>query len=72
MPADRKLTRRLLRFGDFPGQPDLRFKPLMIAIDEGYKRNRHLKNAPCRLVVGLASLPLGAPVELEIIFEVTK
>jgi enamine deaminase RidA (YjgF/YER057c/UK114 family) len=26
---------------------------------------------PCRLVYGVASLPLGAPVELEIIFEVT-
>jgi enamine deaminase RidA (YjgF/YER057c/UK114 family) len=27
---------------------------------------------PSRLVYGVASLPLGAPVELEIIFEVTK
>ena len=27
---------------------------------------------PCRLVYGVASLPLGASVELEIIFEVTK
>ena len=27
---------------------------------------------PCRLVYGVASLPLGTPVELEIIFEVTK
>ena len=26
---------------------------------------------PCRLVYGVASLPLGAPVELEVIFEVT-
>ena len=26
---------------------------------------------PCRLVYGVASLPLGTPVELEIIFEVT-
>jgi len=25
---------------------------------------------PCRLVYGVASLPLGTPVELEIIFEV--
>ena len=25
---------------------------------------------PCRLVYGVASLPLGAPVELEVIFEV--
>jgi len=27
---------------------------------------------PCRLVYGVASLPLGTPVELEIIFEVVK
>jgi enamine deaminase RidA (YjgF/YER057c/UK114 family) len=27
---------------------------------------------PCRLIYGAASLPLGTPVELEIIFEVTK
>ena len=26
--------------------------------------------SPCRLVYGVASLPLGTPVELEIIFEV--
>ncbi len=28
--------------------------------------------SPCRLVYGVASLPLGAPVELEIIFEVAR
>jgi len=27
---------------------------------------------PCRLVYGVASLPLGVPVELELIFEVTN
>jgi enamine deaminase RidA (YjgF/YER057c/UK114 family) len=27
---------------------------------------------PCRLVYGVASLPLGVPVELEIIFEVAQ
>ena len=27
---------------------------------------------PCRLVYGVASLPLGTPVELEIIFEVAR
>jgi enamine deaminase RidA (YjgF/YER057c/UK114 family) len=26
---------------------------------------------PCRLVYGVASLPLGTPVELELIFEVS-
>ncbi|HQR38188.1 MAG TPA: RidA family protein [Blastocatellia bacterium] len=29
-----------------------------------------MDKSPCRLVYGVASLPLGAPVELEIIFEV--
>jgi enamine deaminase RidA (YjgF/YER057c/UK114 family) len=29
------------------------------------------EKSPCRLVYGIASLPLGAAVELEIIFEVT-
>jgi len=28
------------------------------------------KKSPCRLVYGVASLPLGTPVELEVIFEV--
>ena len=28
------------------------------------------EKSPCRLVYGVASLPLGAPVELELIFEV--
>ena len=27
---------------------------------------------PCRLVYGVASLPLGTPVELEVIFEVAR
>ena len=27
--------------------------------------------SPCRLVYGVASLPLGAPVELEVIFEIS-
>ncbi len=30
------------------------------------------EKSPCRLVYGVASLPLGAPVELEIIFEVAE
>jgi len=28
--------------------------------------------SPCRLVYGVASLPLGTPVELEVIFEVSS
>jgi enamine deaminase RidA (YjgF/YER057c/UK114 family) len=30
------------------------------------------EKSPCRLVYGVASLPLGTPVELEIIFEVAR
>src|ERR1700719_429879 len=30
------------------------------------------EKSPCRLVYGVASLPLGAPVELEVIFEVVR
>jgi len=30
------------------------------------------EKSPCRLVYGVASLPLGAPVELEVIFEVAS
>lgn len=29
------------------------------------------EKSPCRLVYGVASLPLGTPVELEVIFEVS-
>jgi enamine deaminase RidA (YjgF/YER057c/UK114 family) len=29
------------------------------------------ERCPCRVVYGVASLPLGAPVELDVIFEVT-
>ena len=35
----------LMRLGDFCRQPDVRFKPLVIAIDERDKRTRHLKKA---------------------------
>ena len=33
---------------------------------------RRKDKSPCRLVYGVASLPLGTPVELEVIFEVTE
>src|SRR6266481_1975280 len=40
---------------------------------EGPRLRRHCvvgkAKSPCRLVYGVASLPLGAPVELEVIFE---
>jgi enamine deaminase RidA (YjgF/YER057c/UK114 family) len=37
-------------------------------LQEVFGKNRN----PCRLVFGVASLPLGVPVELEIIFEVAE
>jgi MOSC domain-containing protein YiiM len=35
-----------------------------------WQRELNRRDFTCRLVYGVASLPLGAPVELEIIFEV--
>ena len=37
-------------------------------LQEGFGKDKN----PCRLVYGVASLPLGVPVELEIIFEVEE
>jgi enamine deaminase RidA (YjgF/YER057c/UK114 family) len=42
-----------------------------MAKDSGSPVDFTLVKIPCRLVYGVASLPLGTPVELEIIFEVT-
>ena len=44
-----------------PASAEQRFKELKIELPE--------KN-PCRLVYGVASLPLGVPIELEVILEV--
>jgi enamine deaminase RidA (YjgF/YER057c/UK114 family) len=36
-------------------------------LQDGFGQDKN----PCRLVYGVASLPLGTPVELEVIFEVS-
>jgi len=52
--------------GDFRDQPKIADAASELLQDVfGKDKN------PCRLVYGVASLPLGTPVELEIIFEVT-
>jgi enamine deaminase RidA (YjgF/YER057c/UK114 family) len=53
------------RVGDFRDQPKVADAASELLQDVfGKDKN------PCRLVYGVASLPLGTPVELEIIFEV--
>jgi enamine deaminase RidA (YjgF/YER057c/UK114 family) len=53
--------------GDFRDQPKIADAASQLLQDVfGKDKN------PCRLVYGVASLPLGTPVELEIIFEVTE
>jgi enamine deaminase RidA (YjgF/YER057c/UK114 family) len=52
--------------GDFRDQPKVADAASELLSDVfGTDKN------PCRLVYGVASLPLGTPVELEVIFEVT-
>jgi enamine deaminase RidA (YjgF/YER057c/UK114 family) len=53
--------------GDFREQPKVADAASELLQDVfGKEKN------PCRLVYGVASLPLGTPVELEVIFEVAK
>jgi enamine deaminase RidA (YjgF/YER057c/UK114 family) len=53
--------------GDFRDQPKIADGASELLQDVfGREKN------PCRLVYGVASLPLGTPVELEIIFEVAE
>ena len=52
--------------GDFFDQPRL-----ADAVSDLFRDLFGTENVPVRLVIGVASLPLGMPVELEIIFEVT-
>jgi enamine deaminase RidA (YjgF/YER057c/UK114 family) len=51
--------------GDFRDQPKV-----ADAASELLQEIFGKEKSPCRLVYGVASLPLGAPVELEVIFEV--
>ena len=53
--------------GDVPDQPKV-----ADAASELLQNVFGKDKSPCRLVYGVASLPLGAPVELEVIFEVAE
>ena len=55
----------VLTFGDVRDQPVIADAASALLEDVFGKDKR-----PCRLVHGVASLPLGAPVQLELIFEV--
>jgi len=52
-------------FGDVRDQPKVADAASEL-LEDVFGKDR----IPCRLVYGVASLPLGAPVELEVIFEV--
>jgi enamine deaminase RidA (YjgF/YER057c/UK114 family) len=52
-------------FGDVRDQPKVADAASEL-LQDVFGKNK----SPCRLVYGVASLPLGAPVELEVIFEV--
>jgi enamine deaminase RidA (YjgF/YER057c/UK114 family) len=67
-------VRRVVRLGVFVATSgDVRDQPKVAdAASELLERVFGKDKNPCRLVYGVASLPLGTPVELELIFEVTK
>ena len=67
-------VRRVVRLGVFVATSgDVRDQPKVAdAASELLERVFGEDKNPCRLVYGVASLPLGTPVELELIFEVTK
>jgi enamine deaminase RidA (YjgF/YER057c/UK114 family) len=55
----------VVTFGDFREQPKVA-DAASVLLQEVFGNDKN----PCRLVYGVASLPLGTPVELEVIFEV--
>jgi enamine deaminase RidA (YjgF/YER057c/UK114 family) len=66
--------RRVVRFslfiathGDFFDQP-----PVADAASDLFRDIFGAGNVPARLILGVASLPLGVPIELEVIFEATS
>jgi enamine deaminase RidA (YjgF/YER057c/UK114 family) len=67
-------VRRVVRLGVFVATSgDVRYQPKVAdAASELLERVFGKDKNPCRLVYGVASLPLGTPVELELIFEVTR
>ncbi len=65
--ADRSSRRMVATHGDVRDQPKV-----ADAASELFQSVFGKEKNPCRSVYGVASLPLGTPVELEIIFEVTS
>ena len=67
-------VRRVVRLGvSVATSGDVRDQPRVAdAASDVFERVFGKDKNPCRLVYGVASLPLGTPVELEIIFEVTS
>jgi enamine deaminase RidA (YjgF/YER057c/UK114 family) len=67
-------VRRVVRLGvSVATSGDVRDQPRVAdAASDVLERVFGKDKNPCRLVYGVASLPLGTPVELEIIFEVTS
>ena len=67
-------VRRVVRLGvSVATSGDVRDQPTVAdAASDLLERVFGKDKNPCRLVYGVASLPLGTPVELEIIFEVTS
>jgi enamine deaminase RidA (YjgF/YER057c/UK114 family) len=63
---------RIVRLGvSVATSGDVRDQPKVADATSGFLQDVFGKDRnPCRLVYGVASLPLGAPVELEVIFEV--
>jgi enamine deaminase RidA (YjgF/YER057c/UK114 family) len=60
---------RIVRLGvSVATSGDVREQPKIA--DAAFKQVFGQDKSPCRLVYGVASLPLGTPVELEIIFEI--
>ena len=54
-------------FGDFFDQPKV-----ADAVSDLFRDVFSIEKIPVRLVIGVASLPFGMPVELEVIFEVAE
>jgi enamine deaminase RidA (YjgF/YER057c/UK114 family) len=65
---------RIVRLGVFVATSgDVRDQPrVAAAASELLQQVFGKEKNPCRLVYGVASIPLGTPVELEVIFEVTE
>src|ERR1700758_1879703 len=67
-------VKRVVRLGvSVPTSGDVRDQPKVADPASELLRDVFGKDkSPCRLVYGVASLPLGTPVELEVIFEIAR